>query len=545
MKKTKLVTIGGGSGQYNMLSGLRDLKKIDITSIVSMVDSGGSTGRLRDEFGVLPPGDALKCILALSPNREYARKILLTRFNKDNRLKGHNAGNMLVAMLAQYAGNFPDGINALGEILNIRGRVLPVTTDRATLAAELTDGRHLYGESTIDLPRGDQRAKIRKTFLVPHHGDSVKVHPPVLEAIGEADYIIIGPGDLYTSIIPNFLVPGVVEAARKAKGKLVYVVNIMTKFGETDNFKVSDFVREMEKRLRRRLDHILVNDGKISKDMVKRYKGQKAELVRNDLRPGNGGRDQVVVDLISTKGQIARHDADKLAAAIARLINQKIMITVTDLDYTLLDAARFKRECLAPFFGMTAEAWEEQYQRNFKKPGINYSPRKQFELHGLPESEIARRLADLRKRLKQDIGKFLFPEAEEMLAFLKGRSEELILASFGDLEWQGMKIDSLHVNKEAAAQYFSRIILEDKDKTENGTIRSLRGKEVLLVNDNYRESRKLLEALGGSAKLYLVKGPYSENRREAHAGLSEIGQAFRRERTREIRPFAGLAGSIR
>ena len=135
-KKTNIVTIGGGSGQYVLLSGLRDLKNINITAIVSMVDSGGSTGRLRDELGILPPGDALKCVLALSSNREVARKILLTRFDCDNRLKGHNAGNMLLSMLAQYAGDFPAGINALGEILNIRqNKVLPVTTDRATWAA--------------------------------------------------------------------------------------------------------------------------------------------------------------------------------------------------------------------------------------------------------------------------------------------------------------------------------------------------------------------------------------------------------------------------
>jgi uncharacterized cofD-like protein len=322
MKKIRIVTIGGGSGQYNLLSGLRDIKKIDITSIVSMVDSGGSTGRLRDEFGVLPPGDALKCILALSPNREYARKILLTKFNKDNRLKGHNAGNMLIAMLAQYAGNFPDGINALGEILNIRGRVLPVTTDRATLVAELTDGRHLYGESTIDLPRGDRREKIEKTFLVPHHGDSIKVYPPVLEAIAGADFIIVGPGDLYTSIIPNFLVPGVAEAVKKAKSKLVYVVNIMTKYGETDNFKVSNFIREIEKRVKCRIDNILINDGKISKEMVKRYQEQRAELVRNDLRPKTGGRHYILGNLLSTKGNIARHDAGKLALAIDSLIKR-------------------------------------------------------------------------------------------------------------------------------------------------------------------------------------------------------------------------------
>lgn len=322
-KKIKLVTIGGGSGQYILLSGLRDLKKVEITSVVSMVDSGGSTGRLRDEFGVLPPGDALKCILALSTNREVARKILLTRFKKDNRLNGHNAGNMLIAMLTQYAGNFPDGINALGEILNVKGKVLPVTTDKATLVAELTNGQHLYGETTIDVPRGDQREKIKKTFLVPHHSDLIKVYPPVLEAIKEADYVIIGPGDLHTSVIPNFLVPGVAEEIKRTKGKLVYIANIMTKFGETDNFKANDFIREVEERTRRRLDYILLNDGKIPRSLIKRYKGQKAEMVEINRRMKEGGRKYIIDNFLSDKGAVVRHDSSKLALVINSLISDR------------------------------------------------------------------------------------------------------------------------------------------------------------------------------------------------------------------------------
>jgi len=163
-EKKKIVTIGGGSGQYVLLSGLRDSIDIEITTIVSMVDSGGSTGVLRDEFGVLPPGDIFKCILALSPDRENARKILQTRFISRGRLNGHNAGNMLLSFLSQYTGSFPEGVNALAQILNIKGTVLPVTIDRATLVAELTDGSHLYGEAAIDIPRGDQRQKIKSTF---------------------------------------------------------------------------------------------------------------------------------------------------------------------------------------------------------------------------------------------------------------------------------------------------------------------------------------------------------------------------------------------
>jgi uncharacterized cofD-like protein len=322
MKKQKIVTIGGGSGQYTLLAGLRDLKGMEITSVVSMVDSGGSTGRLRDEFGVLPPGDILKCILALTPGREFARKLLLTKFKKDNRLDGHNAGNLLITMLAQYAGDFPLGIEALGEILNIRGRVLPVTTDKATLVAELADGQLVYGETAIDVPASNGRKKIKKTFLVPHHTNDMKAYPPVLEALHAADYIIVGPGDLYSSITPNFLVPGVVAAIKKSKAKLIFVVNVMTKFGESDNFTVNDFTREVEAVVKRQFDYILVNNGQVDKKTIKRYKEQKAELVKINKKMKDSGRKYVIGDFLSEIGEVVRHDSQKLAQAIEKIIRK-------------------------------------------------------------------------------------------------------------------------------------------------------------------------------------------------------------------------------
>src|SRR6056297_458263 len=242
----KIVTIGGGSGQYVLLSGLRDLVDFEVTAVVSMVDSGGSTGRLRDELGILPPGDILKCILALSPHRDSVRHLLQKRFRSNPKLAEHSVGNMLLTMLSQYCNDFTQGVKALGEVLDIKGEVLPVTTDKATLVAELTDGSWLYGESAIDVPRGNQREKIKKTFLVPHHSETIQVYPRVLEAIKEADYIILGPGDLYTSIIPNVLVKGVKEELGRAKAELIYLANIMTKFGETENFTAKDFMEKIE-----------------------------------------------------------------------------------------------------------------------------------------------------------------------------------------------------------------------------------------------------------------------------------------------------------
>ncbi len=315
--RLRVITIGGGSGQYALLSGLRDIAAISITAIVSMMDSGGSTGRLRDELGTLPPGDILKCILALSPHQEAIRSLLQKRFQKDRRLRGHNAGNMLLTMLSRYTGSFPSGVNALSEILNARGTILPVTTDRATLVAELTDGTRIYGEGAIDMPRGHQREKIKDVFLVPHHTDRINVYPPVINAIKVADFIILGPGDLFTSIIPNLVVPGVSKALQHADGKLVYVANVMTKYGETQNFTCSDFVQNLESFIGKPVDAVIYNNARPENALCDLYAFQKSEFVEIDAQdPLWRQRKLYVRDLLESSNRIIRHDSKKIAALL-------------------------------------------------------------------------------------------------------------------------------------------------------------------------------------------------------------------------------------
>lgn len=319
--KRNVLTFGGGSGQYALLSGLRDLEQVDITAVVSMVDSGGSTGRLRDELGTLPPGDILKCVLALSPHRDIARTLLLKRFTGDRRLKGHNAGNMLLTMLSRYTGSFPSGVQALAEILDVRGRILPVTIDRATLVAELTDGTRIYGETAIDMPRGTQREKIRDVFLVPHHSDKITVYPPVIEAIRSADTILIGPGDLFTSILPGLIVPGVKEELQRTSARLLYIINIMTKFGETHQFSGRDFVHTLENAIGRQVTGIIYNNQRPDNQLERLYRNQKAEFVEIDGRNGWWeNRQYHGADLLDTAGGIVRHDGRKLAALIQKII---------------------------------------------------------------------------------------------------------------------------------------------------------------------------------------------------------------------------------
>ena len=321
MRAHKILTIGGGSGQYALLSGLAELDSVSLTAVVSMMDSGGSTGRLRDEFGSLPPGDVLKCILALSPHRELIRNILLRRFDHDARLKGHNAGNLLLTMLSEYTGSFSAGIRALAEILDVRGEILPVTVDRATLVAELTDGSRVYGEAAIDMPRGTQREKIRSVFLVPHHSQSISVYPAVLSAIEDADLILLGPGDLFTSIISNLVVPGVREAIRTARARVFFILNIMTKFGETHQFTGRDFVERLEDGLGRRVDGILYNTGRPEADVMRQYRDQKAEIVEiEDESDWLDSRRLLSADLLAVSGGVLRHDPDKLAGLIRRIM---------------------------------------------------------------------------------------------------------------------------------------------------------------------------------------------------------------------------------
>ncbi len=323
-KTPHVVTIGGGSGQFALLSGLRDIGGIRVSAVVSMMDSGGSTGRLRDELGTLPPGDILKCILALSPHQEAVRSILQKRFEKDRRLKGHNAGNMLLTMLSRYTGSFPAGVQALAEILDVRGEILPVTIDQATLVAELTDGSRVFGESAIDMPRGHQREKIRDVYLVPHHAGAIDVFPPVLRALEDADIIILGPGDLFTSIVPNLIVPGLREKLRDISAAMYFVVNIMTKFGETHNYQAGDFINTLERFTGRGIDGAIFNSRRPAEPLLDKYRAQKAEFVIPDK--AISGCRIFTEDLIEESTSVIRHDPAKLAALIRRIITETLPV---------------------------------------------------------------------------------------------------------------------------------------------------------------------------------------------------------------------------
>jgi len=321
-KRVKVVAIGGGSGLYTTLVALRQLE-VEITAIVSVADSGGSSGRLRDEFGILPPGDVRRALLALSDlpfAQAILRQLFEYRFDNGFELKGHSFGNLFLTALTGILEREDKAIAAAGKILQTVGKVFPVSLGKTTLCARLEDGTIIKGETNIDIRRVRPDLKILDVFLNP----VVKIFPGAKKAIEVSDLIILGPGDLYTSLIPNLLVEGVNEAIGSSRGELVYICNLMTKKGETDGFKVRDFIAEIGRHLGRaeaKLKTVLVNDRFVlPREIKKRYRQEGAIPVEIDGQGLKSGRPKVIMADLAAVGQLWRHDSQKMAKAIKNLL---------------------------------------------------------------------------------------------------------------------------------------------------------------------------------------------------------------------------------
>ena len=256
-KQLRIVVIGGGKGSYNALRGL-SRRVVSLTAVVSMADDGGSSGRLRHEFGHLPPGDVRRCLLALSSGSPASlRRLFDYRFERGDGLDGHSFGNLMLTALTEITGRTDLAIEEAGLLLQARGRVVPVTLSNTRLCAELEDGTVIRGEAQIDVRETGSSQRITRVFLDP----PAIANPAALAAIQDADAVVIGPGDLYTSVIPNLLVSGVASAIRTTNATRIYVCNLVTKPGETDGFRASDFIAEVQRYLgdSAALDHAIVN----------------------------------------------------------------------------------------------------------------------------------------------------------------------------------------------------------------------------------------------------------------------------------------------
>lgn len=312
-RSTRIVCIGGGTGLSTLLRGLKSY--CAPTAIVTMADSGGHSGILRDELGILPPGDVRACLVALvgDDKETIIRDLFNYRFTNGSH-NGTSVGNLLLAALTDLHGGFGNGVAVAHNILRVNGRVIPVTLDPVDLLAELEDGTILFGENTIDLPRAHHNQKIKRVWLQP----KVKANPDAIKAIALADYIILGPGDLYTSVIPNLHVTGVIEALRVSKAKVIYIANIMTKFSETHGFGVADFVLALESVLPRPIDTVIYNTKPIPNRLISAYELDRAYPVKIDAGHPSAWHGHPV---LSVAGNLARHDSQKLAKAVKQAID--------------------------------------------------------------------------------------------------------------------------------------------------------------------------------------------------------------------------------
>jgi len=284
----------------------------DLAAVVTVTDDGGSSGRLRREYRILPPGDIRNCMVALSKDEQLLGQLFQYRFPAGRGLAGHSFGNLFLTALTNVTGDFPEAVRVSGQVLAIRGRIFPATAQNVTLEAELEDGSVIAGETNISR----SRVRIRRVRLVPR-----RVHPvpEVIEAIRGADLVLVGPGSLYTSLIPNLLVEGVVKAILASRATCVYIANLMTQPGETEHYSVADHVRAIYEHTRKRLfDFAVINRTPASPRLLRRYRAQDAEPVQPSFKElERMGLRYVAADLLHQDGVI-RHDYTRLANLLLR-----------------------------------------------------------------------------------------------------------------------------------------------------------------------------------------------------------------------------------
>lgn len=327
-----IVTIGGGTGSFTLLAGLKKYP-VNISAIVSMVDDGGSTGRLRDELGVLPPGDVRQCLVALSDESEKMRELFNYRF-ESGELKGHNFGNLLLSAMEKISGGFSSGVKEASKMFDVKGKVIPVTDDDVNLFIDLENGKKISGEDEINHNYQIEKVGIKKIYLNP----PAKANKDAIKAIKEADLIVIGPGNYYCSIVPNFLVKGISGAIKKSKAKVVYNCNLVNKHGHTESFDLDDYVKSINGFIgKNRIDYVTFNSRKPSKELIEKYEKRKEgliefkkdkiekrsyKIVKASILSGKKA-EYSKADVLASERALIRHDSEKLA---------KVLMTILDMN---------------------------------------------------------------------------------------------------------------------------------------------------------------------------------------------------------------------
>ena len=307
----KIVVLGGGTGQSILLSGLKKFP-FDITSIVSVCDDGKSTGRLRREYNVPAMGDLRRVLISLAETEDVVDKFVNYRFNSGSELEGHTVGNILLTALADIYGNMSNAVRQFSKILNMRGKVIPFSDDNIILMGEMEDGSIVEGEHNIT----ETNKKIKRVY----YKNKVNINPEVIQSIKESDAIILSMGSVYTSIIPNLLCQEVIDAIDSSKGKIIYVCNIMTQPGETDDFTVSDHINLLDSYLgKRKIDIVMTNSEKISKKIQRKYETmEQKDLVKVDDK--NIKIEHIKRPFAKIEDSIIRHDSIKVGLEIMNIL---------------------------------------------------------------------------------------------------------------------------------------------------------------------------------------------------------------------------------
>jgi uncharacterized cofD-like protein len=318
LREINLGCFGGGTGLPSLLGGLKRNPWLRLNAVVTMFDSGGSSGQLRDELGVLPPGDVLRCALALSRNEGEARRVLLARLPtlEQSRLGGHTGGNLLLSMMERYSGDFLAAVDALRALLGCRGCVWPISVEQATLCAEYADGQVTRGEVEVD--KGHARGHhVTRVWLEP----PAPLHPAVRTAISKFDAVVIGPGSFFTSLMPTLLVDGVPDLLKDVPGPIVLVSNLLTEGQGMRAFTAADEAQCVSRTIGRKVDVVIANDGQPSQQAVERYAAEhKYPLPLGTLEDGT---EAVVGDFWRT--EIARHDRRRLSYAVWSVLSQRLL----------------------------------------------------------------------------------------------------------------------------------------------------------------------------------------------------------------------------
>lgn len=314
-KLFSMVALGGGTGLSSLLKGLKELP-VNLTAIVTVTDDGGSSGRLRKDLQILPPGDIRNCLVALSRSESLLSRLFQYRFAEGGEIEGHSFGNLFIAAMTGVIGDFGSAVREASNILAIKGHVIPVTSDNVQLRAEFADGSVITGETAIC----DARRLIDHIELVPA---TPRANQEALSAIDDANLVLMGPGSLYTSIIPNLLVPGVAEHINNSSAQVVYICNVMTQPGETDGFSAVDHVRAiLEKTALKRIDTVVVNSRRASRSLMERYEAKGQYWVAPTVKKIEDLGIRVIAADMLLQSDLLRHNPTLLAAILIGLINE-------------------------------------------------------------------------------------------------------------------------------------------------------------------------------------------------------------------------------